>query len=114
MVGALTPCVLLAVADTVTVLSGASTALFTDVMVTVPVLAVAPAAMVSVVLADSVKSPDTAGDTAVADTSMVVAAEEARFSVAVTVLVSAFSEIEDGDSTSVTCGGPSSSVMVSG
>ena len=59
------------------------------------------------------KSPDTAGDTAVADTSMVIAVEEARLRVAVTVLTSAFSEIDAGDSTSVTCGAPSSSVMVS-
>ena len=41
----------LAVPETVTVLSGASTSLSTAVMVTVPVLTVDPAAIVSVVLA---------------------------------------------------------------
>ena len=44
----------LAAPDTVTCLSAASTLLFTALMVTVPVLAVAPAAIVSVLLADSV------------------------------------------------------------
>ena len=52
------------VADTVTRLSGASVVSFTDVIVTVPVLVVTLAAIVSVVAADSVKSPATAGDTA--------------------------------------------------
>ena len=44
----------LAVPDTVTCLSAASASLSTAVMVTVPVLAVAPAAIVSVLFADTV------------------------------------------------------------
>ena len=101
-----------AVADTVTSLSGASTALSTAVIVTVPVLVVSPAAIVSVSFALSVKSPATAGDTAVAATSTVTASCHALLSVAVTVLVSPLSEIDDGLSTSDTVGAPSSSVMV--
>ena len=108
----MTPWVLLAVADTVTVLSGASTLLSTPVMVTTPVLAVASAAIVSVVLVLSAKSPATAGDTAVADTVTVVAWLDAPLSVAVTVLTPPFSVTEAGLSTSVTLGVASSSVSV--
>ena len=100
------------VADTVTRLSGASVVSFTDVIVTVPVLVVALAAIVSVVVADSVKSPATAGDTASAETVIVVAVVAGRFSVAVTVETLAFSEIDAGDKTNVTCA-TSSSVIVS-
>ena len=101
-----------AVPDTVTRLSGASVVSFTDVIVTVPVLAVAFAAIVSVLAADSVKSPATAGDTASAETVIVVAVVAGRFSVAVTVETSAFSEIDVGDKTNVACA-TSSSVIVS-
>ena len=103
----------LATPDTVTVLFAASTELSTAVIVTVPVLAVLPAAIVSVVLVDKLKSPDTAGLTALAETVTVTAALDAEDSVAVTVLDPPFSEIEDGLNTSVTVGVPSSSVMVS-
>ena len=103
----------LAVADTVTVLVAAETELSTAVIVTVPVLVVEPAAIVSVVFVDKLKSPDTAGLTAVAETVTVTAALDVPDSVAVTVLEPPFSEIEDGLSTSVTVGVPSSSVMVS-
>ena len=82
------------VPDTVTRLSGASVVSFTDVIVTVPVLVVTLAAIVSVVVADSVKSPATAGDTASAETVIVVAVVAGRFSVAVTVETLAFSEID--------------------
>ena len=103
----------LAEPDTVTVLFAASTVLSTAVTVTVPLLAVLPAAIVSVLLADKLKSPDTAGLTALAETVTVTAALDAEDSVAVTVLDPPFSEIEDGLNTSVTVGVPSSSVMVS-
>ena len=103
----------LAAPDTVTVLFGASTELFTAVIVTVPVLEVLPAAIVSSLFVDIVKSPATAGLTALAETVTVTAALDAPDSVAVTVLDPPFSEIEDGVSTSVTVGAPSSSVMVS-
>ena len=63
-----------AVPETVTDLFGASMLLSDAVIVTVPVLVVAFAAMVSVCVLDSVKSPDTAGATAAADTVIVVAA----------------------------------------
>ena len=101
-----------AVADTVTDLSGASTALFTALILTVRVLVVAPAAIVSVSFALSVKSEATPGETAVADTTSVTFSLEAALSVAVTVVESPFSEIDDGLSTSDTVGVPSSSVIV--
>ena len=103
----------LATPDTVTVLFGASTELPTAVIVTVPVLAVLPAAIVSVVLFVIVKSLFVAGLTALAETVTVTAALDACDSAAVTVLVPPLSEIEDGFSDSVTVGTPSSSVMVS-
>ena len=93
-------------------MSGASTLLFTAVMVTVPVLVVAPAAIVSVVFVDRLKSLLVAGLTALADTVTVTAALEAPDSAAVTVLSPPFSEIEAGLSASVTVGVASSSVMV--
>ena len=102
----------LAVADIVTVLFGASTELPTAVIVTAPVLAVAPDAIVRTLFVDILKSPDTAGLTAVAETVTVTAAVAAVDSVAVTVLTPPLSDIEDGVNTSVnTCA--SSSVMVS-
>ena len=95
----------LAVAETVTVLSGASAALSTAVTVTVPVLAVEPVAKVSVFALDRLKSLDDAGATAAADTVRVAATLAALSSVAVTVETPPFSEIDDGDSESVALGG---------
>ena len=67
------PCVLVAVPRTVTCLSGASVSLSTEVSVTaVPLLTVAPAGMVRVALVLSMKSPATAGLTALAETVTVV------------------------------------------
>ena len=100
-----------AVPETVTDLCGASVVLFTPVTVTSPELAVAFAAKVSVVAELSVKSPATAGDTAVAATVTVTATADCRSSTAVTVAIPPFSETDDGDSDSVTCG-VSSSVIV--
>ena len=99
--------------DTVTVLFGASTLLLTAVIVTVPLLEVLPAAIVSVLFVVIVKSLLVAGLTAVAETVTDTAALEAPDSVAVTVLVPPFSEIEAEPSASVTVGVLSSSVMVS-
>ena len=65
--GTFTPCELDAPADTVTVLSGASTPLLTAAIATVSVLDVAPAAMVRVVVSLSVKSPATVLAPAAAD-----------------------------------------------
>ena len=112
--GAATPLPPAAVAETVTDLSGASVVSFTAVIVTVPVLAVEPAAIVNVFALDSVKSVPDPGD---ADTVSVTASLDARFSVAVTVLDPGFvpscSSIVAGDNASVTSGRSSSSVMVS-
>ena len=102
--GAAAPLPPTAVAETVTALSGASVALSTGVIVTVPVLVVEPAKMFSVVAVLSEKSPDTAGDTAAADTVTVVASLAALSSVAVTVATPPFSEIDDADNASVTTG----------
>ena len=102
----------LAVADTVTVLFAAESELSTAVIVTVPALDVLPAAIVRTLFADRLKSPDTAGLTALAVTVTVTAELDVPDSVAVTVLEPPLSEIEDGLSTSVTVGVPSSSVMV--
>ena len=91
------------VAETVTSLSGASTLLSTAENVTVPVLVVDPAAIVSVDPV-SVKSPATAGDTGAADTVTVSARLDSSLSVAVTVLEPPFSEMDDELSTSDTLG----------
>ena len=109
--GAATPLPPAAVAETVTCLSGASTSLSTAVMVTVPVLVVAPAAMVSVVPA-CVKSPETAGDTGAEETVRVTAWLDTAPRVAVTVVVPAFSLMEEALSPSETIGVSSSSAMV--
>ena len=97
-----------------TVLSGASTELSTAVTVTAPVLAVAPAAMVSVLLVLSVKSPARAGDTGAAATVRVRSWLVAPFRLAVTVLSLAApdSPMAAGVRASVTVGVASSSVMV--
>ena len=92
------------VADTVTVLFGASTLLLTAVIVTVPVLAVLPAAIVRSLFVDRLKSLLVAGLTALAETVTVTAALAAVDSVAVTVLDPPLSDIEDGVKTSVTTG----------
>ena len=98
----------------VTLLFAAFTLLSSAVTVTVPVLVVSPAAMVSVV-PFCVKSPATAGLTGVADIVMVVSALDARFIVAVTVveLSAPLSSMVEGVRTSVTVGVDSSSSMVS-
>ena len=117
LAGAATPLFPLTVADTVTCLSGASVELLTAVTVTVPVLVVAPAAMVSVFVLDKLKSPASALVPAVAATVSVTASLDARFSVAVTVLDPGFvpscSSIVAGLSTSVAVGAASSSRIVS-
>ena len=100
------------VADTVTVLSAASTSLSTAVNVTGPVLVVEPAAIVSVAPL-CVKSPDTAGDTAAADTVTVTASLDTPLSIAVTVLFPPSSLTDDGSSSRDNVGVPSSSVIVS-
>ena len=88
--------------------------------VTVPVLAVEPAAMVSVFAEDSVKSPATAFAPAVAATVRITSADDRPLSVAVTVLelpaplsltVSGF-DASGSDNASVTVGVASSSVIV--
>ena len=71
-----------------------------------PVLAVEPAATVSVFAVESVKpSPDAA-------IVSVTAALDAPESVAVTVDTPPFSEMDEGDSTRIAVGAPSSSVRV--
>ena len=110
--GLFMPRLLVAVADTVIILLAALTMLSTAVIVTAPVLVVSPAAMVSVFALDSVKSLDIAGGTSTADTVTVVASLEAWSSVASTVLTPPYSEIDAGDSASVTVGAASSSVSV--
>ena len=107
-----TPWLLLAVAETVTCLSGASTLLSRASIVTVPVLVCEPAEIVSVDPL-SVKSLATAGLTAAADTPTVVSSLDGRSSTAVTVVTPPFSPIEPGISTSVATGAGSSSRIVS-
>ena len=102
----------IAVAETVTDLSGASTELSFAVTVTTPVLAVEPAAIVNVSALDNEKSPDAAGDTAAASTVTVTASLDAHESVAVTVDTPLPSDTDVGDSPSATVGSASSSVSV--
>ena len=107
--GLATPWPPLAVAATSMAASGASTALSLAVTVTAPVLAVWPAAMVSLALPLSV-----AGAFAGRLTVIVVSALEARSRVAVTVLTlpAPLSSIVVGDRLSVATGRASSSVSV--
>ena len=84
--GEVTPALFCALPDTVTALSAELTELSTAVIVTVPVLVVAPAAIVSTGLLLNVKSPATAFAPGVAETVIVVAAVDARVKVAVTVV----------------------------
>ena len=114
--GAATPLSPLTAAVTVTSLSGASTVSSTAVTVTVPVLLVAPAAMLSVFSLDRLKSPATAFVPAAAATVSVTASLDARFRLAVTVADPATapscSSIVSGLRASVTVGVASSSVRV--
>ena len=93
-------------------MSTASIALSTAVTVTVPVLVVAPAAIVNVSAGLNVKSPDIAGGAAAADTVSVTAAAEGFESVAVTVETPPDSMIDAGVSASDERGRASSSTMV--
>ncbi len=97
--------------ETVTDLSGASTSLSTAVIVTPPVLSVAPDAKLSVAPA-SVKSLDDPGSTARAETVTVNASADAGATLAVTLAMPPSSPIEAGASSSVTSGAASSSVIV--
>ena len=110
--GAETPLPPATVADTVTFLSAATASLFAAVIVTVPVLVVEPAAMVSFVLVLRVKSEAVAGETGDADTVTVTASLETALSSAVTVAEPPSSPIEDLLSTRDTVGVSSSSVIV--
>ena len=104
--GFATPFVPLTVAETVTDLFGESVTSFVAASVTVPVLAVEPAATVSVFAVESVKpSP-------VAETVSVTVSLDARFSTAVTVETPPSSEMDDGDRARVAAGAPSSSLSV--
>ena len=72
--------------ETVTSLSGALVLLSCAVIVTVPVLLLCPAGIVSCLLALSAKSPATAGPTGTAETVTVVSALDGWLSDAVIVL----------------------------
>ena len=110
--GVATPLVPVTVAETVTVLFGPSLASSVAVIVTVPVLAVAPAASVNVLTDDSVKSPACAFMPAVADTVNVTASLDTPLRRAVTVVVPPFSTIDAGVRFRATVGVGSSSVNV--
>ena len=110
--GAARPVNPLTVAATVTSLSGASSSLSLPVTVTIPVLSVCLGAMVSTRAVLSSKSPATAGVTAAADTVTRISSLVPWLNRAVTVLTPRFSETSSGESTSVTVGAPSSSVIV--
>ena len=111
-VGAATPLPPVAVPETVTDLSGEWTSLPLAVIVTSPLLAVAPAAMVRVFSAERPKSAATAPVPASAPTVTVTASLDLPDSVAVTDATPPVSEIEDGDSASATVGRVSSSLSV--
>ena len=98
--------------DTVTLAFAASTALSTAVSVTVPVLAVAPFAIVSVLFADTVTG-DPFGTLTVTVTSCQVAADRLAVTVdTVSLAVELLSLIDVGVSTSSAVGVASSSVIV--
>ena len=99
---------LVTVPDTLTVLFAASKSLSFAVMVTVPVLVVVPAAMVSIRLAPQEMSRGRAGLTAIAFTVMVMARSAGPFSVAVTVAMPPFSLMDALSSASVTARSSSS------
>ena len=100
--------------DTVTDLSNSASALSTAAIVTVPLLVIAPAAMVSFLFVLRVKSPASALVPAAAETVTVVAAPTARDNVAVTVAVLPvpFSSMVEGVSVSVEVAEKSSSRIV--
>ena len=111
--GAATPLPPETVPETVTDLSGESTEFPCAVIVTLPVLVVSPAAIVSFVRLDSsVKSSATAPAPAAAATVTVTASLDAPESVAVTAATPLLSPIDVGDSPSVTVGSVSSSSSV--
>ena len=102
--GAVTWAVFAAVPDTVTRRLSSSAVLLTAVIVTVPVLSSFPAAIVSVVLLLSSKWLAVAGDTANADTVIVVSALDGRSRVALTVLSPLYSLMGLGLRTRLTRG----------
>ena len=110
--GAMAPLPPATVAATRTCLSGESVASSSAAMRTVPVLAVCPAVIVSVVPCCAKYDP-AAGACGVAATVSVVSSLEARSSVACTRLAPPFSAMDGGASTSVTRGVVSPSRMVS-
>ena len=112
--GCVIPCVFAAVPETVTLLSASSMVLSTAVTVTVPLLLVAPAAIVNFALPLSEKSPATAPVPAAADTVIVVSSLEGWSSEAVTVVefVAPLSGMLVRESARVTVGASSSSVIV--
>ena len=112
LAGFATPLPPAAVAETVTCLLAVRISLLTAVMVTVPVLVVALAAMVSVRARDSVKSRAVAPVPGAACTVTVTGALEAPDRVAVTVATPPVSEIDEGDSARASIGVPSSSISV--
>ena len=95
--------------DTVTCWSPPPRSLSLAVIVTVPLLVVSPASIVSTGSSLSVKSLATAGDTGDADTVTSMSSIDGLSRVAVTVLSPPSSSMESGSRTSVTAGGSSSS-----
>ena len=112
--GAVTPCEFAAAPDTVTLWFGSSVSSSVAVIVTVPVLLVAPAAMVSVFSALREKSAASASAPAAAETVTSVSALDGRSSEAVTAVefVAPLSGIVGRESASVTFGVASSFLIV--
>ena len=92
------------VADTATLLFGEKALSLTPVMVTVPMLAVSPAAIVSVLLPLNIKLPAKVPAAGVAATVIVIGDDTARARLAVTVLVPPSSAIEAEDNIRLTAG----------
>ena len=107
------PCEFMAIADTVTCLSGAWVPLSTEVSVAKSVVSICSADIANTVPARA-KSSSTAGLTGVAETVTVVCSLDGWLSVAVTVASPPSSPIKSSDRMSFTVGGSSSSSMVSG
>ena len=110
--GCVIPSVFAAIPDTVTFRLSSSSALLTAEIVTVPVLVVASAAIVSTLLVLSVKWLAIAGLTADAETATVVFAADGWSSIAVTVLWPLSSLMRSRSRTSVTVGVPRPVVAV--
>ena len=110
--GCVTPSAFSATPDTVTCLLSSSASLLTAVIVTVPVLAVCSAAIVSTLLLLSVKSSAVAGDTGDAETVTVVAMLDGRSRSAVTVLSPRSSLMRLRSRTRIAVGIPRSVVAV--